>query len=344
MQSQVSTDNRTARDEDGSSCPNCGALMPRDMRFCRACGCRLGEGIEEYTETVRLKDGPHTDKTRRPQTASRVSSATSPRDFGEMARDSRRRAIESMTSGLGRWKVGRACKRVPRWMIWVIVPIFVASLIGGPASITRRRSAASSSAASSAAHSYIGSEYKTVDGGAFVEDVSPPGSAADLAGLIGGDVITSVDGKRITSESDLSNLLSATPVGKTVEVVYTRDGETKTTKLTTVSEAENDRLAEAFDSRPQGKGFLGVDDKMDRVQIPGTNLYGVRLDDVRENRPAYLAGLQNGDIVIEFDKVPIRTEGELNKRIDRALPRSTVKVVVMRGSERLEVMVTMGKE
>ena len=173
--------------------------------------------------------------------------------------------------------------------------------------------------------------------------VSPPGSAADQAGLVGGDIITSVDGKRITSESDLTNTLIATPVGKTVDVVYTRDGETKTTKLTTISERENDRLADAFNDRREGKGFLGVED-MNRVQVPGTNLYGVRVDDVRDNRPAYIAGLQSGDIILEFDKAPIRTEGELNKRIDRAVPRSTVKVVVMRGSERLELMITMGKE
>src|SRR5947209_2750893 len=35
-------------------CPQCGSPMPREMRFCRSCGNRLGEGPAEYTETVRL--------------------------------------------------------------------------------------------------------------------------------------------------------------------------------------------------------------------------------------------------------------------------------------------------
>ena len=31
--------------------------MPKEMRFCRSCGNRLGEGPAEYTETVRLPSG-----------------------------------------------------------------------------------------------------------------------------------------------------------------------------------------------------------------------------------------------------------------------------------------------
>src|SRR5258708_27994247 len=38
-------------------CAQCGAPMPPEMRFCRTCGNRLGEGPAEYTETVRLPNG-----------------------------------------------------------------------------------------------------------------------------------------------------------------------------------------------------------------------------------------------------------------------------------------------
>src|SRR5262245_33759867 len=39
---------------DVKVCPQCGAPMPGEMRFCRDCGQRLGEGPAEYTETVRF--------------------------------------------------------------------------------------------------------------------------------------------------------------------------------------------------------------------------------------------------------------------------------------------------
>jgi S1-C subfamily serine protease len=66
------------------------------------------------------------------------------------------------------------------------------------------------------------------------------------------------------------------------------------------------------------------------------------LNDVARNRPGYIAGLRDGDIVIEFDGIPIRTSRELVSRIERTLPDSIVKIVVMRGSERLEIPVKIG--
>lgn len=349
MPTEVHTDNQTASSTDAqniSTCPNCSAMMPKEMRFCRSCGCRLGEGVEEYTETVRFQSAPNTSRARKSKTASAASSQTGVGDWGTMASGRRMQAVKSLTTGLDRWKLGRSCRRVPRWMMWIFIPLFVAGITGGlfSKSSIRMRTRGGTSVSSSTQNSYLGSHYKTAQGGAFIEDVTPPGSAADKAGLVGGDVITSFDGKPVRSESDLSNLLSQTPVGKTVDVVFTRDGETKTVKLTTISEKENDRLEDAFNNRSEGKGFLGVNDDFRRVQIPNTNLYGVKVEEVYDNRPAYIAGLQAGDIIIEFDGAPIRTPGELNMRIDRALPQSTVTIVVMRGNERKEIPVKMGVE
>ena len=345
MRSEAHKDNLTGGDPNAqsiSNCPNCGALMPREMRFCRACGCRLGEGIEEYTETVRFERAPDTSRSGKARTAWAMPPFVTPidaKEFKAMAQHIHTKTINSVTTGLGKWKIARACKRAPRWMVWVIICIMVASMIGAMSNSSRRaRSAAS------AQSSYMGADFKTGNGGAFVTDVSPPGSPSDVAGLVGGDVITSFDDKPVKSESDLTNLLKATPVGKTVNVVYVRDGETKTAQFTTISKKEYDRLGEVFDDRPEGKGFLGVDSSFKRVQVPGTNSYGVQLGEVHENRPAYTAGLLEGDVVIEFGGTPIRTVEELNWRIDRALPRSTVNVVVMRGGQRLEIPVKMGVE
>jgi hypothetical protein len=349
MQSEAHKDNSMTNDRSShgtGNCPNCRALMPSELRFCRACGCRLGEGVAEYTETVRFRSEPDTAPNRKRATwpAPPLKSSADMKEFKAMARGIHEKTVKSMTAGLDRWKVGRACKRVPRWMVWVIVPIMIASMTGGFMSNSRsRRRTAGASASASASNSFLGSRYKTANGGAFIRDATPPGSAADKAGLVGGDVIISFDGKPVTGENDLTNLLNQTPVGKTVSVTYVRDGETKTTQVTTVSEKENDRLRDAFADRPEGKGFLGVDDDFKRVQVPGSNIYGVQIE-VHQNRPADTAGLIDGDIVIEFDKTPIRTPEEFNTRIDRALPRSIVQVVVMRNGQRLEIPVRMGVE
>jgi S1-C subfamily serine protease len=187
--------------------------------------------------------------------------------------------------------------------------------------------------------------FETTDGGVTFQNVEPPGSPADKAGLVGGDVITSFDGRKITDDDEISDLLRETPIGKTVEVTYIRDGETKTTNLTTVNKQEFDRLERVFSSRPEGRGRFGYESNdVERVAIEGTNLFGVRIDSIENSRPADLAGIKEGDVIIEFDGTPIRTPSELASRVRRAIPYSTIKVVLMRGAEKLEIPVKMGKQ
>jgi serine protease Do len=182
------------------------------------------------------------------------------------------------------------------------------------------------------------------DAGVTFDNVEPPGSPADKAGLVGGDIITTADGQAVHNRDEMMDLLRRTPIGKTIEIVYLRDGETKTTKLTTFAEGDSNRLEKEFAARPEGHGQFGYDDDdVEVVQIPGTKMSGVRLDDISTSLPADMAGIKEGDIIVEFAGVPIRTPRELNSRVRRAKPYDTVVVAVMRGGERLEIPVKMGK-
>ena len=49
--------------------------MPRELRFCRNCGFRLGEGPAEYTETVRFQNGQRGTAAANRATTSRSSIA-----------------------------------------------------------------------------------------------------------------------------------------------------------------------------------------------------------------------------------------------------------------------------
>jgi serine protease Do len=197
-----------------------------------------------------------------------------------------------------------------------------------------------------APRSYVGVDgFDSTDGGVTFDNVEPAGSPADKAGLVGGDVITTFDGKEVADDDVMTGLLKSTPVGKTVDVVYIRDGETKTTKLTTVSKEDFDKLVRAFDKRPEGKGQFGYDQgDAKRVAIPGTKIFGVQLGNILQSRPADLAGVKKGDVVTMFGETPIRTPEELESRIQRALPYSTVTVVVMRGTEEIKIPVKLGKK
>ncbi len=322
-----------AADPGLTTCLNCHAPMPRELRFCRNCGFRLGEGTAEYTETVRFADKHQGVLAPDRATASGqplvttygLSSGMAPALSGPVQK---RRKISGMT-----------------WMFLGLLVFFIAAA-AFTAIVTPNRPGMNIEFAAAAPRSMVGVDgFDDAEGGATFGNVEPPGSPADKAGLVGGDIITSFDGQTVSDEDDMSDLLAKTPIGKTVDVIYIRDGETKTTQLTTVGRAEFDRLNKAFRSRPEGRGLFGFDDgRTERVAIPNTKIFGVRLDEISQSRPADLAGVKKGDVVIEFDGIPIRTVDEFGMRVRRAIPYSTVLVVVMRGSERLEIPVKMGKQ
>jgi S1-C subfamily serine protease len=296
-------------------CSNCRSAMPSDLRFCRNCGFRLATSMDGYTGG--------------PLAGNREVAAT---ETGS-AMPKRRRRMSGMS--------------------WIFVGLLIFFI--GAAAFTAlvapvRNRVNIGIGGTPVVKSFIGiDEFRDTEQGVMLNSVSVPDGPADKAGLLGGDLILSFDGQRVENEDQMDDLMTKTPVGKTVDVEYSRDGVKKTTKLTTISQDEFRKMSRAFERRPEGRAVFGFDDdEMERVLVPGTNIYGAKLDAVLQSRPADIAGVKNGDIIIEFDGVPIRTPDEFLMRVRRALPYSTVKVVVMRGEgdqkEKVEIPVKMGKQ
>ena len=338
MQPEPAKPAQNSGNATGTTCANCGAVMPSELRFCRACGSRLGEDVAEYTETVRFQNG-------RPGAPAATSQAPfGPYGFG--AGPQGPQAFGPPANAQMQWN--KKHKQKLSGMTWLFIALLVFFVAAGAFTALRRpiRSGVNITLPS-APQAYVGVDnFRDAEGGGVTfNDVEPPDAPADKAGLIGGDVITSFDGHAIKDRGEIMDLLRQTVMGKTVEVIYTRDGETRKTQLTPISREELRQLERAFSRRPEGLGRFGYDDdESERVPVPGTNTYGVQLNDVSASLPADMAGIKNGDIIIEFDKIPIRTPGELKSRIRRALPYSTVKVVLMRDNERLEIPMKMGKQ
>jgi S1-C subfamily serine protease len=287
--------------------------MPADLRFCRNCGFRLADGMGGYTGT---------------------STATAP------------------VATTGTSAVAGKKKRRMSGMSWIFVGllIFFIGAAAFTALVAPMRQGRSVGIIKPVVKSYIGiDEVNQTDQGVIINAVSVPGGPADKAGLVGGDVVLTFDGQPIQSEDQMEEALVKTPVGKTVDIEYLRDGEKKTAKLSTISVEEYRRLGKELERRPEGRAQFGYDDgDAERVQVPGTNIFGVKLETILRSRPADIAGIKDNDIITEFDGIPIRTPDEFLMRVRRTLPYSTVKLVVMRGEtpplEKLEIPVKMGKQ
>jgi S1-C subfamily serine protease len=241
---------------------------------------------------------------------------------------------------------GRRRRRISG-MTWMFIGLAVLFATGAGLSIFVKKAPntrqANTPAEADASH--FGVEvFEPVDGGLTFEVVEPAGGPADKAGLVGGDIVTSFYGHQVRTTDEIIDLLHQTAIGTTVEVVYLRDGVMRKTQLTTESEEGISRLRQVGD---QPKGMFGFEvDGTTRINLPETKTYGVRIDRLQANGPADLFGIKQGDIITDFDKVPIRTARELLSRVRRAKPRSTVEVVVLRGPEAnkqtLMIPVTMG--
>jgi membrane-associated protease RseP (regulator of RpoE activity) len=289
-------------------CSNCHSTMPAELRFCRNCGFRLGTSFGDAGQ---------------PYLGGNMTTTGS----APLAPKKRRRR-----SG----------------MTWIFVGLLVFFI--GAAAFTAIVSPIRHSAGliknQIMVKSYIGVDgFDNAEGGVTFGSVNAPGGPADKAGLVGGDVITKFDGQEVRDEDQIDELMKRTPIGKTVDVEYLRDGEKKTTKLTTISQEDFRRLTRDFERRPEGRAQFGFDDdETERVQVPGTKIYGVKLNTILPSRPADLAGIKQGDVILEFDGVPIRTSDEFLMRVKRTLPYSTVDVVVMRGDEKLKIPVKLGRQ
>lgn len=322
------------------ACPSCRAAMVRGMRFCRLCGYRLGEGVEEYAETRRFNGAPAA------ATATHDARPTAaPQNWGAMTPSMQTAPLSHFQTRSQR--LAKALKCNPRhmsWSMWMIMALAILTASGGMAFKQFRDGATSGISIPSAPRSYVGLIFEDAEEegtGAFIKSLRGVGSPAEQSGLIGGDIITSFDGQHVEGEDDLVKLIRATPIGKAVEVEYMRDGETKRTTLTPASSDDTDAFAP-----PSGdEGFFGIDPgELERVPVPETKIHGVQLNDVLRNRPADIAGIREGDIVIEFNGAPVRTEQDLLRRINQAQPGGIVQVIVMRGKERLEIPVKMGRD
>ncbi len=318
-------------------CPSCRSVLTAGLRFCRHCGYRLGEGVEEYAETRRFDGTMPTGLKPAPGAASSAQQAGAPGPWGAMAPVPLMQPLEA-TKPRSLWCSLRRSGN--SWVLWMVLVLAVLTAGGVIMNGMRGWREGDGTEGPAPAKSYLEVDgFDTADGGgAFIEGLRTSNTSLERAGLRGGDVITGWDGKSIPNERALRKAVEATPVGKPVEVNFRRDGVTGKTTLTTTSDRDfRDTLAE----RPEGRGLLGVND-MQRVHVPSTNTHGVELGDVQKNRPGYIAGLREGDIIMNFGGKDVSTPGDLRLRIYEALPDSVVDVVLVRGGQQIKIPVKMG--
>jgi serine protease Do len=154
--------------------------------------------------------------------------------------------------------------------------------------------------------------------GVVVRRITADGPAA-RAGLKQGDVITEIEGKRISDNYELSGVVADLQPGKSVVVKYLRNGQEHSTRLTIEDRAkvipdDNAESSEEGDSE-SGRVTPGLSvQALTQQQAREFELQpeeGVIVNNVQSGSVAESAGLLRGDVILEVNRTPVRTAQDL---------------------------------
>jgi serine protease Do len=181
--------------------------------------------------------------------------------------------------------------------------------------------------------------------GALVNEVIPDSPAA-AAGIQGGDIITAFNGKAVDSPSTLRNTVAQTLVGKSVKVDVLREKKSVTVDVK-ISEQPKD-IAQAEGETTQGDGkdmaLAGVEVRNLTPDIarqlglpPGTT--GVVIAGVEQGSAAEEAGLQEGDVIMQINRQPVRNIGDFKRLAGKLSKKDSSLFLINRQGRKLFIAI-----
>src|SRR5881398_2859289 len=159
--------------------------------------------------------------------------------------------------------------------------------------------------------------------GALVGEVVPK-SPSEKAGMKTGDVITAVNGKKISDARELRLMIGSMAPGSKAQMEVNREGQTKTFEVElaemppgTTQEGGPEASPEETTQQPEKTTVFGgvavadvTDDIRTALNLP-KDVHGAVIAEIDADSPAGKAGLREGDVIQEVNKQPVRTAKDL---------------------------------
>lgn len=138
-------------------------------------------------------------------------------------------------------------------------------------------------------------------------------SPAERAGVRVGDVIVSVNGRRVESAADVRNRIGLLRVGERVALEVLRNGAQK--RIETVIEAPTLTRLDGKELHPRlaGAQFSNIEEGMPQYG----RVQGVLVAELDPRGPAVHTGLRPGDVVVSINRIPISNINELENAARR---------------------------
>ncbi len=166
-------------------------------------------------------------------------------------------------------------------------------------------------------------------------------SAVEKAGLKKGDIILQLDDAEINDFEDISDFMDYIKPGDKVKIKYKRDGKTETLEATAGEEQSwnwnsSDYEGGSIDIQTK-KGCLGISNNNATVG----DHRGAAIVNVACNSAAKLAGLQNGDLIVEVNGLPVHNGNDLWRELSKYNPNTTIDLAYVRDGKELYADATL---
>ncbi len=152
-----------------------------------------------------------------------------------------------------------------------------------------------------------------VNDGVYVNSVEPDGAGAD-AGLEEGDVITAVDGKKVTTMAMLQEIMATKRPGDKATITFVHKKKSKSSTVTLKNAQGNTGVVKQADLDVLGANFRGVtDEQKKQLNIS----YGIEVMKLNKGVLA-TAGVPKGFIIQKANDAPIKSIEDLQKAVKDA--------------------------
>ncbi|MEW5945441.1 MAG: Do family serine endopeptidase [bacterium] len=172
-------------------------------------------------------------------------------------------------------------------------------------------------------------------------------SPAAEAGVERYDVIVEYDGRKVENVRQLQQYVTATPVGRKVDVVVVRGGRRKTigVKVGRMPEDAFKMGEEEGYEVAQGLGLQVQDLSKDMAEKLGLKANeGVVVTYVEEGGAADRAGIAQGDVIVEMEKKKVKSAQDFERLSKASKPGDKMLLLVNRGGRSTFVVVKIPKD
>ncbi|QCZ94488.1 DegQ family serine endoprotease [Salinimonas iocasae] len=160
-----------------------------------------------------------------------------------------------------------------------------------------------------------------VNKGAFIREVQPE-TAAEKAGLRAGDIITAVNGRKLSGFRELAARISSMGAGAEVDLTILRDGDKQTIKVTLDDASKTQVTAAQLHPALEGAELANGEDEAGNK--------GVEVTELDRGSPAARIGLQPEDVIVSVNRQRIESIAELREAMDAS--QGVIALNIKRGA------------